>query len=51
MICVPTASTKTGGLGISRAASTADTMTAIAASQGTSQSYSPKGVVMGRALR
>lgn len=50
-IWVPTASTRTAGLARSPAASAADTTTAMDASQGTSQSYRPKGVVTGRADR
>ena len=38
MICVPTASNSTGVRGMSLATSTADTMTAMAPSHGTSQS-------------
>ena len=41
----------TGGFGRSRATSTAETITATAPSHGTSQSYSPNGVVISRALR
>ncbi len=48
---VPAASKYTGGLGRSRAASTAETTTAVEASHGTSQSYSPNGLVIGRADR
>ena len=51
VICVPTASTSTGGCRRSPAVSRADTMTATAASHGTSQSYSPNGVVIMRADR
>ena len=51
VIWVPTASTSTGALARSRAASMADTTTATQASAGTSQSKRPKGVVIMRADR
>ena len=51
MIWVPTASNSTGFLGMSLATSTAETITATAPSHGTSQSYSPNGVVIIRAFR
>jgi hypothetical protein len=51
MIWVPTASNITGFRGMSLAASMAETITATAPSQGTSQSYRPNGVVIIRALR
>ena len=51
VICVPTASTQTGGFGRSGATSAADTTTAIDASHGTSQSYRPNGLEIGRADR
>ena len=51
VICVPTASTRTARFGRSPATETSETMTAIDASHGTSQSYSPNGVLIIRALR
>ena len=51
VICVPTASTRTARCGRSTATDASDTTTAIEASHGTSQSYNPNGVVIGRAER
>ena len=50
-IWVPTASMRMAGRGRSAAVDASDTMTAIDPSQGTSQSKSPNGEVMGRADR